>query len=486
MKKTRITSVEINDSLNPMHYIRSDDDINIYINNLLTNFPEKGSVTKPAIQLIHICLQFIIYSCRPTEWNSENLEKLLIAAKQNEETGTSPLEIIFEDLAEETAASLCRTYRNYTLFKRGCEEDAINPEEAAELARKIIDANTRVEMDGHAPRRVSVLKGLRKPSVPLQATVETEDGKTYVLYFWKTHGTDIRVKTSATNEPQIEAVVYAIHPFLHNLGDEARLSDAFLNEILDLCDAKTKKNDDQLAWIVENAFKDDSGDDLDEILEYDPNRPYKLRSKDDTGTHEAGHAVFSWLFNAEIEQASITRDRVDRTGHVSFEPWDERLSDSQTQLISIFRAYAGDLASTNRSKYVYWRSKASQDTKKATGEAKLYVSNHSQTLDHWFVDYNSLGVPKTFWVAYKTSLLCEYIYNRTHEIVNANRDLIDALAEKLCKKKTMTGTEIDAYLSSIDPTRKGSLIAILPEEEKTIDAILNPYKPPKPENKENQ
>ena len=476
--RQRITSVKINDSLNPMHYIRDDDDIQIYINNLLKDFPEKDAVTKSVIQLTHIILQYLIYTHPSDSWTPLAVAKILNAIKVDDRDDMGPFDVLFTDLSVRTNENAQNTYRNYMVFKNLCKTDkTIDLSAVVEMTRKLA-----VERAQKASTQL-LRQHLIKPNIPLQATVKISTGTTYLLYFINNSSNQISVShVICRSDNCISAIVSAIHPFLYNFEKKATLDKKFLRHVIDLSNEALEKQNVKLDWVIETAFKDDFGDSLDEILEYDPNRSYKLSSKDDTGIHEAGHAVLAWLFDNEIEHATIVRDRQEWYGHVTYCSLNEKLPAGQRRLISIFKDYAGDLASKDRSQYSYWRRKASTDVETATDSAKAYVSKNVLTLDHWFIDYDALGVPKTFWVAYKTSLLCEYVYNRTAEIVNANRDLIDALAEELCKKKTMTGAEIDACLSTIDPSRKGSLLAILPEEERTINAILNPYQPAKPEN----
>lgn len=457
-----------------MLYIREEKDIEIFINNMISTFPNKKSITNPVVQLIYVILQFLVYNTRPNDDDLlRNIAKLLNVFEDGAFDIRGPFNIIFTDLSMKDSERAQKTYRNYILFRDMCQKDgSIDLTEVAATAKQIVEEHVA----GLSPD--ILLRHLRNPNVPRHTTVKTEDGTKYEFYFFYNSGTNIKVANVERNDKDncITASVWAIHPFLYNFDNKPSVNKKFLQQVICICNEKLEKEQIELEWVVENAFKDDYDIDLDSINEYDPNEKFKKASKKGICKHEAGHAVIDWLFDRKIESVTVQRD--EKWGGSEEPKLNIRHSSTfEHMLPNMISSYAGDLAKkSNREKFIYWTAEgATKDVKEATNFAKQYVADTVYALDQRCIDYESLGVNRTFWVAYKTSLLCEYVYKCTEEIVKANHDLIDALAAELYEKKTMNGAEINACLRAIDPTRKGSLLSILPEEEKTINAILNPY-----------
>lgn len=452
-KKKPEFSIQFNVSDNPFAYIQNDKDIDVFISNLIRNYSEPVSISKPVLQLLYILIKHVSCYCRMSEMRIESVIYLLNAISDKQSTKpTSLLSNIISKYVPDSERGLFLK-RKFALFR-----DQFFFDESLDFNLVV---NTCLDiLKNRDP--VDCLCYLKDKNQRLQAEVKTGEGNIYDFWFYPSSPSDIKIEIIEENKDKrkVSAAVYAMQPFITPFDGKDLLNIEFFSHIIDLCDKETNKNTD-VVESVKHKFDDEYNNDLVSIVLNSLNDGYYNHQKKCTLVHEAAHAVVHFLCGEEIK--SIEIDTGGCSGSVfpksnTYTLAQNGYVDVAKNIICLYSGYLAEAEISPQHSTSWIDSFCPEDISHATLIAKSYILETCCPFNPTFLDYDSLGVSRSFWLTHETILLCDKLYRKTKDVVQRNKDMIIALSKQLSIFNHMSGDEVFQFLRDIDASKERSLL----------------------------
>lgn len=173
------------------------------------------------------------------------------------------------------------------------------------------------------------------------------------------------------------------------------------------------------------------------------------RDREIIAYHEAGHAVMNYLLGLPIARASI-QSTISGVGGVVFrEELDTQFMTKNDYENTILVCYAG--RASEQIKYSDITTGASNDITQATNMMMQYIEHLGFDNNFGLLDMSVLGqnhILNSDSVTEKLSKMSNDLYEKTLELLKANYDKVEILAQALLEAEQLSGEEIGELLKS--------------------------------------
>lgn len=182
------------------------------------------------------------------------------------------------------------------------------------------------------------------------------------------------------------------------------------------------------------------------------NLQLRLYNKRQTAVHEAGHAVACYILKEPLDGATIIdSSKTGSMGHIQVPK--DYICEASAKAIRLF---AGSIAEEIIYQFPFipaWESES--DFRRATSIIKNEIianfSEPGQAQKYIFIDQEVLGLAdkESPYIVYETIKRCVELRQAAFDLIVANKGLVEALAQELLDKKSMTGEEVISFLDNI-------------------------------------
>ena len=463
---------KFNTSNNPFAYIRCDDDINIFIAYIKGYIKELESFDKklenPVLQLLWICTKYITISVNKDEWSIDSIIKLLkVSYHDNPENVYTTLSVLIKDTCCEELINKNLSFERDVFSIRGkLYEDVVT---------SCISVMENISLNG---LYISSHSNSYSPQATLYddfhgdlkdiIAVTHQEFKTYEIWFFKSTDNNFCYENFSESSYAVYLPSFLFEEnyiFSNSINLFLGVSESSVKELIikncstirDLIAGKQEIQRNKLNDKYKYRFQKEIEEDLFNNLCHASGQEYQrmLYSEFRTAIHEAGHAVAGYLFKKDIVGITVVPSE-NNLGTVCFNDY------------SPIDYYAGDLAEEIyfNEKYIYpWA--CGPDFRNATKKTKTEVITETEEnglmQKYIHIDSDELGLKdkESPYVIKETIDRCNIYYNEARKLMVENIDLVEALAKKLMKEKTMCSGEVESFLTGfigskniVQPTNK--------------------------------
>jgi hypothetical protein len=435
-----MTNFQFNTSTNPFAYIRSENDIDIFISNIMatiTDYPNEEGVIRNSLRLLWVVTAYLFYSVDGRDLSVDSILKIIKSTCDSPEIAGE--KTVFEAMfTNDTPASVLDNYDHFKLRVFGTDSNFYK--EAVAESINLLKAIS--------PEQLIV--GMKNDERPTQAVFEYENIK-YEL--WIHFSAEFGVYN--LTRPGDESVLASLYLPSAILEDENKdICNVFLGvpkldykKILPLKAAdivrlikkdqkSLQKDTNQSLNLFGKLLKDNEVE-----LFYKPYVDYPI------ALHEAGHAVAGYQFGVICYGATIDGIEDDYLGRVFFKSLDD-LDAANSAIIYYSGAIAEQMSGFGMTYGFRKDFKNAVTTIKNAVRSKISANDAAQT--YKYIPAMELGLSKfeNPYVVHETTRQCIDCYNQALRLIAENKKMVIALAEELMNKRTMSGEAVRSFLDT--------------------------------------
>lgn len=445
--KRKNVFVEFNTSKNPFAYIRSEKDVDVFIKNIKNAAEEQGRLTNSsenALRLLWIISVYLLEACIEDDRSIETLMMLL--KRTCAQVATRDKKTTFEYMLENWGNEGAKT--KYDFFKQevyGTYSDLYQ-----KAVQKCLDFLSSIQSE-------RFIVGLLDEKFPRQAIFKDKKQKHEV---WFNFTDSFKICKHTKINKRLTFSTLNIPKFLFDKTQHQPLEIFLPCPSMDFKSLLIFKSNEFLKWLRESQ-ETSPQETKDPNAPHDSEKPLFGECASTSGRefindlyceravaiHEAGHAVAAYLLNVKLYGVSIIPNSF-HTGHVSF-------ADTKNLALenNIIITYAGEVAeqvlfaNAGIAPYTDLEYVVQKVKETVLSEGEL----HEIAYKYKFLPGYELGLKdgEYPYVIYETINRCMKYYTKTYELIEQNKNLVQALSEELIKKKSFTGSEVESFLNTL-------------------------------------